>query len=689
MTFRTYAAPRALFIALPLAGAFALPALAETDQSPTTVDSVIVTAQRNPDDPPVVAEARERLARTPGAVSVVAAETYEDRFAQGFYDTLRNVPGVLAQKRYGEEARLSIRGSGIAQGFHQRGVLLAQDGAPFADADGFSDFQSIDAMSARYIEVYRGANTLRFGGAQLGGAVNLVTPTGVTADFRNQLRVEAGSYDSVRAHGAVARRWNDWDLFAAVSGMRSDGYRDHSRQQQARVTVNGGRSFGEDRQVRLILQAADIRQDIPGALTLDQALTTPRAANPGAVALAQARDLDFHRLTLQTRWRLNDSTVFEGAVWGWRKDLWHPIFQVLQSDSQATGAFGRFDWSGQAGGLRADLFYGLSWRDGRVDVQRYINHGGLAGAVAADGVQDASGLDVFAEGRLFVSDSLALVAGGSFGRATRDYRDRLNPAHDDSITYDWFSPRLGLLWEDSGGAQIYANITRSVEPPTYGALVQAPLPGFTPVDIQDAWTAEIGTRGRRGALTWDVTLYHSRIDGEILNYTVGPDIPAATFNGDRTIHQGLEAGLEWRLPGDLAGGAAVLRQTYNYNDFYFDRDLLWEGNRLPVVPRRQYRAELTWRHPAGLFLTPTLEWRIDDVWTDYANTLKAPSFAVLGLNAGWDFTSGITVFVDARNLSDKRYVSEISAVTDARAASTAVFMPGEGRSAFVGLSARF
>ncbi len=688
MTFNALAAPRALLAALPLAVAFACPALAFDDQ-PVTVDSIIVTAQRNPDDPPVVAEARARLSRTPGAVSVVAAETWEDRFAQGFYDTLRNVPGVLAQKRYGEEARLSIRGSGIAQGFHQRGVLLAQDGVPFADADGFSDFQAIDAQSARYIEVYKGANTLRFGGAQLGGAVNLVTPTGATANFDTQFRVEGGSYDSARAYGALARRWNDWDLFAAASAMRSTGYRDHAEQQQARIILNAGRAFGEDREVRLILQAADIRQDIPGALTLDEAMGSPRIANPGAVALAQARDLNVRRLTLQTRWRLNDSTVFEGAVWGWRKDLWHPIFQVLQSDSHTVGGFGRFDWTGQAAGMRADLFYGLSWRDGQVDVQRYLNHGGLPGAIMADGVQDASGLDVFAEGRLFVTNQLALVAGGSFGRATRDYQDRRDAANDDGITYQWFSPRLGLLWEGDDGAQIFANLTRSVEPPTYGALVQAPLSGFTPVDIQDAWTVEIGTRGRRGPLAWDVTLYRSRIDGEILNYITGPGIPAATFNADRTIHQGLEAGLEWRLPVDLAGGAAALRQTYNYNDFYFERDLLWEGNRLPVAPRHQYRAELAWRHPSGLFLTPTVEWRIDDVWVDYANTLKAPSFAIWGLNTGFDFQNGITVFLDARNLADERHVSEFSAVTDARTASTAVFMPGEGRSAFIGLRARF
>lgn len=660
------------------------PALAQ-DPTGTTVDSIIVTGTRNPDDPPVVAEARTRLSRTPGAVSVVAAETFDDRFAQGFYDTLRNVPGVLAQKRYGEEARLSIRGSGIAQGFHQRGVLFAQDGVPFADADGFSDFQAIDALSARYIEVYKGANTLRFGGAQLGGAVNIVSVTGRTATFDNQLRVEGGSFDSYRAQAAMARQWGDWDLYAAVSGMESDGYRDHAEQSQGRLTLNLGRAFGEDREVRLVFQAGDIKQDLPGALTLTQALNTPEMASASALAGDQARDLTVKRLTLQTRWRLGDSTVFEGAVWGWQKDLWHPIFQVINTDSRTAGVFGRLDWAGQVGGMKADLFYGLSYRDGEVDGQRYVNIGGTAGALTADSLQQATGLDVFAEARLFVTDRLALVAGGSYGRATRDYIDRRNAANNDGITYDWFSPRFGLLWESEDGGQIYANVTRSVEPPTYGALVQAPLTGFSPVDIQDAWTAEIGTRDRRGALAWDVTLYRSQIDGEILNYITGPGIPAATFNGDRTIHQGLEAGLEWTLPVTPGGGTTVLRQTYNYNDFYFDRDLLWQGNRLPVVPEHQYRAEATWRHPSGLFVTPTVEWRISDVWVDYANTLEAPGFTVWGLNGGWDFDNGTTLFVDARNLTGERYVSEISAVTDARTASTAVFMPGEGRSLFLGV----
>lgn len=248
------------------------PAFAE-DASADNPDTIIVTAKRNADDPAIVGDARERLARTPGAVSVVAAETYEGRLAVGMPDLLRDVPGVLSNKRYGEEARLSIRGSGIDQSYHQRGVLIAQDGVPFADADGFSDFQKVDALGARYVEVYKGGNALRFGGAQLGGAVNLVTPNGKTAQSPNLVRLEGGSFDTYRGQVALARQVGQWDFYGSFSAANSDGYRVNSGLEQYRGTLNIGYSFGGDNEVRLIAYAADIKQDVPGTLSLANALS--------------------------------------------------------------------------------------------------------------------------------------------------------------------------------------------------------------------------------------------------------------------------------------------------------------------------------------------------------------------------------------------------------------------------------
>lgn len=685
MSLKTTAAPCALLLA-----AIASPAFAESipaDGDPVVLDSVIVTGRRNAEDPAVVADARARLSRTPGAVAVVSAESYANRFAANLADIVRDVPGVYAQKKWGGDVRLAIRGSGIGNPNHNRGVLLAQDGVPFNEADGYGDFQLIDPLIARYTEAYKGGNALRFGGALLGGAINLVTPTGRTAGSDLSLRLDGGSYGTARAHAEVAGVRGDWDGFAAITGASVDGWREQSEGKSLHLSANLGRSFGQDREVRLLISGADLHQQIPGSLTLDQALSDPTQANATSKAMNYQRNMTSVRTTLQTRWRLNDATVFEGAIYGTWKDLDHPIFQVLDQQSRNYGVFGRFDWQGQVGGMRADAFYGLWYRQGDLDNLQWINQQGAHGALTARSFQNARGLDVFAEGRLFVTERLALVGGGTWGRAERDYQSYAVPGVASTFdltadkTYDWFAPRIGLLWEADDGAQVFANVTRSVEPPNFSSL--SPTPGgFQNIVPQEAVTYEVGARGRRGVFTWDVTAYRAEIEHELLNFIPNPalGVPAATFNAGPTVHQGIEAALDWRITPELR-----LRQTYAFSDFFFEGDRVYGDNDLPVVPPHLYRAELRYDHPGGWFVAPSLEWSIQDAWVDYANTLKSPSYAVANLNMGWTVHQGVTVYADARNLFDTAYISNFSAVTDATKASTAVFFPGEGRSLFVGL----
>lgn len=669
---------------LSIAPLVCVPAFAET-----TVPEIIVTAERNPDDPEVVASTRERLSRTPGSVSVVASETYEERFVVGMPDLLRDVPGVLSNKRFGEESRLSIRGSGIDQSYHQRGVLIAQDGVPFADADGFSDFQKIDPLGARYIEVYKGGNALRFGGAQLGGVVNLITPNGKTAGSPFLLRAEGGAYDTYRGQAAASGKFGAFDAYGSINAIASDGYREQSKQKSVRGTLNLGYSWSNENEIRLIGYAADIDQEVPGTLSLADALAHPRMAGAGVIANRWSRDLDVKRITLQTRLRLSEEITFEGGIYSTWTNLRHPIPIVIEQDVDTQGVFGRFDLASEIGGHKTDLFFGAYYRTGKNNQGLFANMGGANGFQFGNARQEASGLDLFAEGRFFLNERLAVVAGGSYGRATRDYTDRLAPTNDARKTYDWFSPRLGLLYEDEVGFQIYANATRSAEPPHYGALVQSPYPQFVPVSAQKAWTAEAGTRGRIGVLTWDVTYYHSWVEGELLSFSAVTGYPATFFNAGDTTHQGIEASLDWRIVDSPDVGQLRLRQTYAWSDFKFNGDPIYGRNRLPVVPQHQYRISLRYQHSSGAYIEPIVDWRMKDVWVDYANTLKAPGYALLNISAGMELPHGISLFLDARNLTGKNYAAEFGAITDARAAATDVFYPGEGRSLFGGIQVRF
>ena len=111
---------------------------------------------------PTAQQALNEIQFTPGGVAIVRAEEYKTSTpAATIKDVLDYVPGVFVQPKWGEDSRLSIRGSGLSRNFHLRGVQLFMDGIPINTADGYGDFQEIDPTAYRYVEVYKGANALR------------------------------------------------------------------------------------------------------------------------------------------------------------------------------------------------------------------------------------------------------------------------------------------------------------------------------------------------------------------------------------------------------------------------------------------------------------------------------------------------------------------------------------------------
>jgi iron complex outermembrane receptor protein len=648
---------------------------------------------------PSVAQTQREMARTPGAVSVVPAARYQDTYAHNIEDVMDFTPGVFARKRYGAEVRLSVRGSGLSRGFHMRGLELLQDGVPFNLADGSADFQEVDPLIAQHIEVYKGGNGLRFGSSSLGGAINFVMPTAYSSDTQNLVRLEGGSFGTYRVHAQASRIYDKTDAFAAISGNQVDGYRDHEQEESVRFSGNIGHRFNDRAETRFYILSNIVDQELPGTLTLQQALNSPEMAAPASVTQHQQRNVRSLRFANKTAIKLDDGAVFEFGGYAGYKRLYHPIFQVIDQRGPLAGLFARYRDEGSLAGHRNILTVGgdLSW--GEVDAKRYVNIAGSRGALTASGTQSATNLRLYAENHFYVADSVALVGGVQAIHAYRKFTNDLAPAQSDATDFSSVSPKAGVIWDATKNAQLYANVTRSYEPPTFSELVQATVFQFVPLDPQRAVTYEIGTRGATGSVAWDVALYHARVKGELINFTVGGGIPASTFNADETIHQGIEAsltldlgayGLDAALP---EGSRLLLEQAYTYNDFHFDGDAVYGDNKLAGMPPHVYVAALRYKSPApnglGWDIAPKVEWVPDGGYVDYANTLEAPGYATLGLEGGVDISQGVRLFVDARNLTDKRYISTYSAITDATAVATNVFYPGEGRSVFAGVRVAF
>jgi hypothetical protein len=127
-------------------------------------------------------------------------------------------------------------------------------------------------------------------------------------------------------------------------------------------------------------------------------------------------------------------------------------------------------------------------------------------------------------------------------------------------------------------------------------------------------------------------------------------------------------------------------QLWNYSDFRFDNDPVYGNNRIAGVPQHVLRTTLAYSRNSALRVAGTIDWVPTGAYVDYANTLKVPSYVLFGIEASYEFERGVTLFLDARNLTDKRYVSDFSTVTDARTANTSVFYPGSGRAFYAGSS---
>lgn len=666
------------------AAASLLPLSAQADESPDAdgrSTTIIVTGTREADS------ARIQADNTPGGTDIVSYRDYADKAVMSLRDTLAFSPGVYLQPRYGQEVRLSIRGSGLSRGFHMRGITLLQDGVPINLADDNGDFQELEPIFFDHLEVYRGANALRFGSGTLGGAINGVTPTGNDAKGL-YLRADAGTFDTLRGLVSMGGASGPADWWAGISADSSDGDRNHAKRHSQRFQGNIGLKLSDRVETRFYASVNHIVQELPGALSETVALTRPTTGN---FASDQHRDIDSIRLQNRTRIDFGPARLDVGIFVN-RKDLFHPIFQVIDQDSTDTGAFARFDY--ESGPLALTL--GGEVRRGSTRARQFVNVSGKRGAMTFDADQDARTANIYGELRFRPAEQVTLIAGAIYadGWRARHVRFSTTPALDGRISFDEFSPKFGLLYEPAQNIQLYANYSRSAEFPGFGEVFQT-VSGtssfIAAIRPQTAWTAEIGSRGQIGMVEWDLSAYRADLRHEMLQYTPGgiTAIPAATFNADRTRHQGIEAALTLTPTSWLR-----LRQVWQHNDFRFRHDVQFGNNRLPVAPRDAYRAEVRIGTDA-LHIAPNVEWQPKGAFADYRNLKRTRGYALLGLSGGATIAKGIDLFLDARNLTQKHAVGDISAVVPATGASaatiasSAIYYPVERRSVFGGVRVRF
>lgn len=694
----------------------AAPLLAQSVSPGATID--LGTIWLDADNP-----VKLRFGVTPGGVTLIdRSEAKDTEVAPRLADVLRLNPGIVLQEFFGgnDQPRIQIRGSGQQQNPAERGLLVMIDGMPVNRADGAYVVGIASPGGAETIEVFRGAAANRLGAAVMGGALNFTSPSGASQPGW-RLAAGAGSFgrrDLALSYGIDGE---DADAWFHLEHSQSDGFRDYNGSERTVLGGNVTFAMGEAT-TRLFFTHTDLSFDVAGPLTwaglqADPTQNHPGPPSPGPNVL---RDRP-HRQTVQTLAGLR--TTWEGAG---------GLFDIGLSAGRTDDSFafpvsaGFRDTDGTDGTLTArytipgagdlPLFEaGLSWSLGEADRDYFHNIGGNRGPAFGRNKLKAETLSVYAGGNVEIG-GFTLSPALAFIHASRKSTDLWTGATRPTIAfgpggptpgtapavdtgydrdYSGFAPSLALSWKPAEGQFAWVSLAKSFEPPTHDDLIGTvggtPNSGpagavFATPDLkaQTAVTLEAGWRGEAGALTWDVTAYHSRLKNELLSLRDTSGAALASVNADRTVHSGLELGLGAALSDTLAA-----RVAWTWQDFRFDNDPLRGDNRLAGAPEHVLTLALDWQATEALALSGTVHWVPGKTPVDNMNTVFNDSYALVDLGASWSIGEKAVIVAEVTNLLDERYASSTLVIDEPTNPQSAFFIPGEGRAFYLGARLAF
>lgn len=666
------------------------------------LDTMVVTDKKEQKEvDPKLAATRVEVDQSAGGVTLINIEDLQDRNVSSLADFFRYVPGMWAASQSGnDEVFFSSRGSNLdSTNFDGNGVKLLQDGLPVTAADGNNHNRIIDPLAAKYATVARGGNALKYGASTLGGAVDFTTPTAHNSPMA-RLSLSGGSFGEFLGRGTVSKVFNDkFDGLLTAEGKYWNGYRDHNNQDRVGIYGTMGWQINDAIVNRTFVSYIKNNQELPGQLTREQFETNPKQASREAKNGNYQLNTETERVANKTTWTIDDRSSLEIGASFENQNVYHPIVDKVMVDFDGPGPMQRqevfsllVDSKQQDWGTSArynlhldnhDILLGMNFGINSEKGGNYRNDGGRRNGQTNQIRKDASTVEVFAQDHWHINERWTLTPAlqGVFAHREVDSIG-MNPmtgaltgqnSHPNA-NYQGINPSLGLMYRFEKNASAYANVSRIYEPPTnynLGDNVNAGA-GNKALKAMEGTSLEIGTRGTHdfnalNTMKWDLSLYYSWLNNEILSISPQPGLSLST-NVDNTIHAGVEGLIGGQFALDDKGTHSIAPMiNITYNHFNFDNNRLYGNNRLAAAPDYFLKGEVLYRHASGFFVGPTFD-AVGKRYADFANTYKVSGYGLLGVRTGWS-NDHYKVFFEARNLLDKNYVSSNSVVERGTAAS--------------------
>ncbi len=701
-------------------------------------------------------------------VTTIDDRAFRNTPATTIADIVKLSPGVAVIQGNGpRDVGVSIRGSNARNSFGARNIQVFEDDFPVTQSDGLARFDLTDPHAYGAVDVVRGPSSARYGNYALGGAINFRTRRGRDIDG-----VEVGSdfggdgYANVYATIGHAGPRYEYSLFGSLAG--ADGATGHTGYQTGTINAYGTFALGDRDRIagKVIYNEGEFRLAIRSSY--DQYLLNPyqqgcertATAAPGCGTIAVlANGVNGNRIAqtaAEGDLARNDRRTIVGTRYEhdfgsdtvWRTQATFDS-RVVDQPTSATPFKGTLDSYNITSdltdrrtllGMRATSFVQLFYN--YLDNQSYsfnktpAGRNGL-GALTQTVFGDVRNLGIRAREELQVARDVQVIAGVGAERSiiavtqtAYGYPLATSPTLNviPATRRFWnVAPEAALFWQAIPAVRLHARVGTGYGIPQAGQLFVTPAGTFgnnIALKAQRNIGLDVGAELTLGdTLTAEVTGYYEWFRNELVSQSAGVNLLAYTANAPRSVHRGVEVGLDWRpLPAVLPG--AKLQASYSYNDHYytdfqerltagtvtrvFDRD----GRAIPGVIRTFVNGRIGYDQPAGPlqglggFVEVTYR---EGYPLDNANLLSVPGYTLANLNLHYDPPGGagdvwsrISLFASIQNLFDRTYVGSASIIANSIAAATGIqngaavlrtttgsIYAGQPRTVYAGIKTRF
>ena len=671
----------------------------------------------------VVTANREAGLRTqsPIAISKLSPKLIDETKANMVFELVNKTPGVIMPSYNNEQHGMSIRQPMGTSAYY----LYMEDGVPIRPLGVFNHnaLLEINQFAISSIEVVKGPVSSIYGPEAVGGAVNFIMqrptliPTakvGVQFDNWGFRRVQFGAGGKIKKFGFYvgglsSQQTNSW--------MAASDY--------DKTSINARLEYNFTEKTRLIGSLIYGKYYSQMAGSVDSTMFYNRNYVSASDFTYRKSDATRSRLTLEHDWNTNSKsfiTFFQrnnkhgqnpsyGIRWTpgattARGEINSNNFESYGVIAQHSQKFSFLNSKLIVGGV-LDLSKNDYWSY-RIDlkakldptnrfVEKYTIDRERPELPIANYNGDIKNYAGYVQYDFEPLSKLRFSIGGRYDVMDLDYINNVNSTSG-NITYERFTPKVGVTYDLGKGKGLYANYSQGFSPPSLTAIFR-PRPNTTPVqfytNLNPAYfnNYEIGGWASllKNKIYVDVTFYQMDGRNELLSIRQ-PDNSTDFQSAGKTLHRGIEFGITAKPNEQFwfrLGGTTAL---HRFEDFEISKNPADKfknlgGFEMPSSPRWSWNTEFTYYPKWFKNFRTSLEWQYVSGWyQNQINTIKDEGYNLLNFRLGYKW-KGVEVYSNIMNIADELFANSSSRGNNATDRTT--YNPGAPRTFVFGIQYNF